>query len=119
MKVWNEESFNKTLNNGHGTLVGNWFEEEELRRKTGVGRTQMGVHVKKERDLLYSLPTEELQSTIFNPNKQNTKARVLPNERLEHTLTHNSQYGIFDERLLAKAELGPKSKMIQKQVVSK
>lgn len=30
--------YNKTFHHPNGTLIANWFEEEEMRRKTGEGR---------------------------------------------------------------------------------
>ena len=33
-----EGIYNKGLNRGKGTLVGNWYEERSLREFTGVGR---------------------------------------------------------------------------------
>ena len=33
-----ESAYNKFSKNGHGTLVGNWQEERELRDFTGEGR---------------------------------------------------------------------------------
>jgi hypothetical protein len=33
-----EGIYNKKLNQGRGTLVGNWYEERSLRDFTGVGR---------------------------------------------------------------------------------
>ena len=33
-----------------GTLMGNWWEENELRKTTGITRTTTGTHLKKNHD---------------------------------------------------------------------
>lgn len=42
-----EGIYNKGLNRGKGTLVGNWYEERSLRDFTGVGRCIIKEHIPK------------------------------------------------------------------------
>jgi len=56
------ESYNKSTNNGTGTLMENWFEEKVLREDTGVGRAKSRGHVNKVHDDLFRKPVGELTS---------------------------------------------------------
>lgn len=38
-----EGIYNKGLNQGKGTLIGNWYEERSMREFTGVGRYEIRV----------------------------------------------------------------------------
>lgn len=42
-----EDYYNTKLNQGKGTLIGNWYEERSLREFTGVGRTIVKEHIPK------------------------------------------------------------------------
>jgi hypothetical protein len=59
--------YNKELSdNQTGTLIGNWYEEKQLREKIQVGRATQQHHITKSRQNLYLSPPEELQ--VHNPN---------------------------------------------------
>ena len=42
-------------------MVGNWWEERELRMATDIGRTVQNVHITKVRNDLFTLPPDELK----------------------------------------------------------
>lgn len=73
-------AYNKTINQvpkGQGTLVGNWWEERELRDATGIGRTIIDQHVQKCHEELYSKEPQEIE-VLQHPRPQNdTNERVL------------------------------------------
>ena len=56
------ELYNKHQNSQtQGTLVGNWWEERELRMNTNIGRTVYQKHIPKTREELFLLPPEEIK----------------------------------------------------------
>ena len=77
MKATQLDSYNKGTKDGQGTLVSNWFEERELRNKTGEGRSIANTHFhKKHEDLLLKPPSEV--ACLQNPRVQDrTEIRVL------------------------------------------
>jgi len=48
MSSHTEAAFNKHLDQGKGTLIGNWNEERSLREFTGVGRRIVREHIPKQ-----------------------------------------------------------------------
>ena len=42
-------------------MVGNWWEERELRMATDVGRTVQNFHITKVRNDLFTLPPDEIK----------------------------------------------------------
>ena len=44
---------------GHGTLMANWWEENELKKANGQARTTTMVHMKKTHEMLF--PNEALE----------------------------------------------------------
>ena len=80
--------FNKTVLAKNGTLVGNWYEEEVLRSKTGEGRTIPGKHItKKAMDF-------DVQITKEHPS-DDTITRILGQRLGDNYSTTNSKYGNF------------------------
>ena len=70
------ELFNKKhAGQSQGTLVGNWWEERELRLVTDVGRTNYQRHIPKTRDTLFLLPPEEMNLNDTN-HYCNTSDRI-------------------------------------------
>lgn len=116
MKIWNEESYNKTLQNGHGTLIGNWHEEKALQNTIGVTRARRGQHIPKSRDLLFSLPPDEIAQTVNVPKTVDSFSRVLPNQRIDVPQTTNHEYGKFEDRTKQFRKTGLRFEMIEKQV---
>lgn len=83
--------FNKKVLVNNGTLINNWYEEEALKRITGITRTIPGEHIKK---------TKIDNELILNSSKSidNTKIRTMGEEdRLKDKAFHttNSIYGDF------------------------
>lgn len=63
-----------------GTLVGNWWEERELRNATGVGRTLPHCHYPKTHSDLFRKPLEDveyLKKRRFEEKLDDTNERVL------------------------------------------
>ena len=109
------EAYNKTLpesHPGHGTLVGNWNEEQVLRKKTGIGRVAPGEHVPKLRSTLYST---DFQSTA-KPSKNNTFQRCFPDPNLDFPITANHEYGRFDDKASKVRTIGKRWEAMEKQV---
>lgn len=110
----NPEGFNKSIqfeHPGHGTLMGNWHEEQSLRYKTGVGRTIPGIHEPKTRSTLYS--------GDFSPSgrkRNDTFRRVFPEAQPGLPRTFNQEYGHFDSRGDQVRKVGRKYELIEKQV---
>ena len=80
--------YNKKLHTQNGTLIDNWFEEEELRKRTGVTRaTPMQNFPRKFCDF---------ENPIKNPNPgDDTFKRIIDNEHAGFYKTTYSNYGDF------------------------
>lgn len=112
----NPEAYNKTIPVGHpshGTLMGNWHEEQALRKRTGIGRTIPGEHYPKMRSTLYSSDYQ------FNQEKprNNTFERVFPEPKMDLPLTYNQEYGQFDDAASRVRMTGKRFDLLEKQVV--
>jgi hypothetical protein len=59
------EAYNKHGGKGHGTLEGNWFEEQQLREATGVGRFNQPQHLPKRHEELYRVDPQEIRKPTF------------------------------------------------------
>ena len=81
-----EGIYNKGLDKGKGTLVGNWYEERSLRDFTGVGRCITKEHIPK-RHLNFEEP--------IKTDKQfdNTHDRIHGIRNDELMYTENFYYG--------------------------
>ena len=80
--------YNKKLLSKNGTLVDNWFEEEELRKRTGVSRSIP----------LQNFPRKfcDFENPIKNPNPgDDTFKRIINNEHTGFYKTTYSNYGDF------------------------
>ena len=65
--------YNKVILHPNGTLISNWFEEEELRRRTGEGRTIPGKNFPKR--------WMDFENPIKNTNpRDDTFKRIIDNE---------------------------------------
>lgn len=86
--------YNKTILTKNGTLEGNWFEEGELRKITGEGRTIKGERFGK---LTFD---PEVIHTNTNP-RDNTFKRVIGEKEVpKGYYTTNSEYGKCNDETL-------------------
>ena len=81
-----EGIYNKGLNRGKGTLVGNWYEERSLRDFTGVGRTIVREHIPK-RHLNFEEPI------ITDKKFDVTHDRIYGERKDQLMYTENFYYG--------------------------
>ena len=99
-------------------MMGNWREEQTLRNKTGVGRSVPGLHQPKLHTSLYN---EDFSGASQNP-RDDTFVRCFPDPAGALPLTHNQEYGRFDEKAETKARkvktTGRRFELIEKQVES-
>lgn len=80
--------YNKIILGKNGTLVGNWFEEDVLRTKTGEGRTIPGKHINKK--------AMDFDVQITNEHPYNdTRARTMGKSLGDYYYTTNKNYGNF------------------------
>ena len=80
--------YNKKLHTQNGTLIDNWFEEEELRKRTGVTRATP----------IQNFPRKffDFDNPIKNPNPpDDTFKRIIDNEHTGFYKTTYSNYGNF------------------------
>lgn len=80
-----EDYYNTKLQDGKGTLIGNWYEERSLRDFTGVGRTIVKEHIPK-RHL-------DFENPITGKTFDNTYDRINGVTRPEAMITENREYG--------------------------
>lgn len=64
-----DSAFNKYRGKaGHGTLIGNWQEERDLRDNTGEGRTVTKTHIPKRH--------HDFENPVTGPMFDNTNHRI-------------------------------------------
>ena len=96
--------FNKTVLVNNGTLIGNWYEEEVLKTKTGIGRTIPGKHVPKK--------AMDFDVDIINNNpRDNTFSRIMGEKVFAQGILTNSTYGNFSQPENKYKKIGIKEKM--------
>ena len=80
--------YNKKLLTKNGTLIDNWFEEEELRKRTGITRATPQQNFPKK--------FFDFETPIRNPNPvDDTFKRIINNEHNGFYKTTYSNYGDF------------------------
>ena len=85
--------YNKFIKHPNGILIDNWYEEDELRRYTGEGRT-IPSYLYSKRSIDPSNPT----LTEAHP-RDNTFKRVIGEKEPENSyFTHNATYGNYNRR---------------------
>jgi hypothetical protein len=113
-------TFNKQIEqsntnfSGHGTKMANWYEEQVLRRKTGIGRSVPGSHQPKLHDSLY---TQDFGGVAQIP-RDDTFVRCFPDPQGALPLTCNQEYGRFENKADKVPRTGKRFELIEKQVVS-
>ena len=79
--------YNKILTRPNGTLIDNWFEEDELRRTTGTTRSIRGFNYGK-------ITFDPEGSHVSHEPRDNTFLRVIGEKDADKTYqTSNSHYG--------------------------
>lgn len=75
MSSHTEASYNKYVNQGKGTLVGNWNEERSLREFTGIGRRVVKEHIPKrhcdfDQPIISDKPYDNTNQRIYGEKLQ-------------------------------------------------
>ena len=103
--------YNKVVNYPNNTLIDNWFEESELRKSTGNGRTIRGTHFGK-----ISFDPENPKIRKVTEPVDDTYRRVIGDGASDKTyFTFNSLYGTknLDEKVVIKKKnVDPQKQMI-------
>jgi hypothetical protein len=86
------DAYNKHLSVGKGTLMGNWWEENELKKATKVARKTVGMHLKVNHKMLFP---DEILNRIDVPvaPHDNTQDRILGKLVDETYESLNKEYG--------------------------
>jgi len=105
-----EAAYNKfPARGGHGTLVGNWQEERDLRDFTGEGRTVTKEHIPK-RHLDFENPINT--DKVFD----NTANRIYGESRPEIMTTNNTEYGTAKNSTDGIARMGRKTDIMEREI---
>ncbi len=104
-----EGIYNKQLNRGKGTLVGNWYEERAMRDFTGVGRTIIREHIPK-RHLNFEEPIKVTKQF------DNTHDRIYGQKRDELMYTENFYYGKGKNPADALPKIGQKTSKLEQEM---
>lgn len=100
--------FNKKVLVENGTLIGNWYEEEALKKTTGQTRTIPGFHISKHK------VDGELEITSHNLiGRDNTKIRTMGTETKAPYSTTNLAYGDFSSSEHQFNKIGIKEKIFK------
>ena len=106
-----ESAYNKFSKAGHGTLVGNWQEERDLRDFTGEGRTITREHIPKKH-LDFENPI------VATKNFDNTANRIYGESRPEIMTTNNTEYGTGKSSTAGIARIGRKNDMLEREIAN-
>ena len=104
-----EGIYNKGLDQGKGTLVGNWYEERSMRDFTGVGRTIVKEHIPK-RHLNFEEPIKT------DKKFDNTHDRIYGQRKDELMYTENFYYGKGKNKADELPSYGKKTDKLEKQM---
>lgn len=104
-----ESIYNKFETKAHGTLVGNWQEERELKDTTGVARTIPKPHIPKKH-----LDFENPVQTDFKGD--DTKARIYGQQTTTLFKSENNGYGRGYNKALSLPTKGSKTKNLEKEI---
>jgi hypothetical protein len=104
-----EGIYNKGLDKGKGTLVGNWFEERSLRDFTGVGRCIIKEHIPK-RHLNFEEPIKT------DKRFDNTHDRIHGHRKDELMYTENFYYGKSENPADNLPKVGRKNQLQEQQM---
>lgn len=100
--------YNKKVLVDNGTLINNWYEEEELKKITGEPRNIPGRHVKKRHiDNEFEITDE------IGVKSNNTKVRTLGVDKIEPYNTTNMTYGDFRSEEHKFSKIGVKDKIFK------
>ncbi len=97
-----------------GTLIGNWFEEECLREKTGEGRSLPGKHMMKTSEQLFEPVGKDYKPN--RPIETNTFNRTLTGVEVPLPHSSNYEYGTYVDRVGQLPKTGFRHQLIEKQV---
>lgn len=101
--------YNKRILSSNQTLIENWYEEEELRRITGEGRTIPNTHIKKR--------LVDNSKEVMNPEdilkRDKTKVRIHGLDQTHPYDTTNQTYGDFSSYEHNFNKVGVKEKIFQ------
>lgn len=104
-----ESIYNKFGAKAHGTLVGNWQEERELKDFTGVPRTIPKQHIPKKH-LDFENP---ITATV---ERDDTKARIYGEETQTLFKSENNGYGRGFNKAETLPTKGKKTKTIEQEI---
>lgn len=107
-----EDYYNTKLNQGKGTLIGNWYEERSLREFTGVGRTIVKDHIPK-RHLDFENPITH--GKAFD----NTYDRINGVTRQEAMISENHGYGTQKNAADNVTKVGRKTQNFEREIQRK
>lgn len=107
-----EDYYNTKLNQGKGTLIGNWYEERSLREFTGVGRTIVKEHIPK-RHLNFEEPI------LTDKRFDNTYDRINGVTRPEAMITENREYGTAKNAADYLPKVGRKTQNFEREIQRK
>lgn len=109
----NTEAYNKTVQSGDGTLMGNWQEEQIFRAESGIPRTQPKNHLVKRHEDLFLKPYEELH---LNKQKgDDTFYRTLGARKNQGYSTTTGEIGA-DLKNIRHPGISRRTQLIEKQV---
>lgn len=100
------DRYNKKTASGPGTLEGNWFEERELREKTGFGRSATAQHV----------PKKDGEPLRLRPSDQTT-TRLLGDLWEDKLGATNHQYGAATNQADSLRKVGRRDELLTQKIL--
>ena len=94
---------------GHGTLMANWWEENELNKANGQGRTTTMVHMQKTHEMLFPNSAQNFIELPHVVSRDNTQARILGQLSNKRFHSENKEYGTGKNKALDLARIGQRS----------
>lgn len=115
MEYGSIDSYNKGgVHKLHGTLVGNWREEAQLKEETGQSRVGYPKHLKKSHKDLFD--ETKISTPVTSVPSKSTANRIFGTDSSIRLETTNSQYGKSNNPAEKIPQIGRKHLLLQKQV---
>jgi hypothetical protein len=123
-----DAAFNKYRGKaGHGTLIGNWQEERDLRDFTGEGRYVLNFNICFiNLTFVYSFRTitkthipkkhHDFENPISHAGFDNTQNRIYGEQNQQLMTTNNTEYGTAKNSADGIARAGRKGNMMEREI---
>lgn len=115
MEFNNLEAYNKAgTHETHGTLIGNWHEEAQLKEETGQSRLHFPKHIPKSHKQLFD--ETKITPPSSSHTTKSTAQRIFGQDTSVRFAPANAEYGKSSNPAEKLPKIGKKTDLLTKQV---